>query len=286
MTTVNGALDAQKLAPSPSGVANLRNASAQLRLALLPPLQVKLAELRAAETVPSLARAAAAPWSVVATGALALLVLLGVQWHLAVRSRRRLNAGLLVATLLLVVGTVWVTGAAMRTATAAGQDGAAGRIAASDRAVGSAIDAHQAYDDELVWFGEDGTGATGDAAGTRFAGALSRIDDRVASDDPVRDTVADWRAAHQQVDTALDSPDPRNLARSSILGTVPGCGTAFATLASTLDERVETGRTEVSEALQEASTPLGGMIALSASLGVLVLAAAAAGLLARMKDYR
>jgi hypothetical protein len=285
-TTVNAALDAQRLGPSPSGVANLRSASYQLRFSYLPPLQVKLGDLRAAETAPALANAAAAPWNVVGTGVLAFVVLVGVQWHLAVRSRRRLNAGLVVATLLLVAGTATAVGAADRTADAAGPDGAAGRLTAADVAVSSAIDARQAYDDEIVWFGEDGTGATGDEAGSRFDGALSRIESRAAPGDQVRLMITAWRDAHRAVEATLGSPDPQGLGRASILGIGPGSGEAFNGLAAALDDRVRVARADAGESLDRAGAPLDGLVVVTVVLAIVIVGSAALGLRARMRDYR
>lgn len=91
----------------PLGAAYLRESSGMMREHLLPAAQ-QLFRAVSADLAAARQRAARFPWYAVPLGGLVVAALIGVQWHLARRTRRLLNPGLLVATATAVVSLVWL----------------------------------------------------------------------------------------------------------------------------------------------------------------------------------
>jgi hypothetical protein len=280
----------------PLGSAYLQEASGLMRQTLLPAAQQLFANAQR-RLVGAQHDASGFPWLVLALGVLALLALAWAQVLLTRRTRRLMNVGLAVASLVVVISLAW---------SAAALGVAGGRIETGDRE-GSALvsllaaarhSALQARADEALTLIARGSGAAfeddfgaafnglvgadgrGGLLGRASAQAPSAADREVI--DRARQQAGQWRSMHAQL-RALDNGGDHQRAVDMATGSVAA---VFGRLADAMSDALARTNDRVSRLASHGGRALTG---LSAALVVLTGAAVAAVLLGfrpRLKEYR
>lgn len=267
----------------PVGSAYLEEASTVLREDIVPALD----ELVAAEqgrVDGDLTAVRTATPLLIAIVVLALVVLVAVQVWVARRTRRTFNAGLVGATVALlviaVVGGSTLGGAASRTSRV--HDGPYAATVATSQAFALVNDARSMEAFTLIRRGsgaayEESFVANVDRARAALAGEGSRLDTTLAG------RLNEWVAAHEQV-RALDDAGDWDGAVALVTSTDPGASPAlFDALSAQLTAAVDTGSADVADGLRTSSAWVGWFLA---ALGVAGAVLAWTGLRPRREEYR
>ena len=215
---------------------------------------------------------------------LALVVLVGVQVWVARRTRRTFNAGLVAATVSLLVvavlGGATLGGAASRAARV--HDGPYAATVAASQAFALVNDARSMEAFTLIRRGsgaayEESFVTSVDQARAALTGNAARLDPTLP------DRLDAWTTAHADV-RALDDAGDWDAAVALVTSEEPTASPAlFDELSAGLTGAVDTGATEVADGLR----PLGAWTGwLLAALGVIGAVLAWTGLRARREEYR
>lgn len=284
----------------PLGAAYLREASGLMRQTILPAAQelyrAETARLSAAQDAVS-----AFPWGATLVGALLLAGLVTTQVYLARRTNRRINRGLLVATLAALVALGWMSAAtagAVDHINTGRHEGSAqvgllaeARIAALQARADEGLTLiargdGKAFDDDFVammtvLIGVDGTG-----------GLLARAHAR-APDDAARATVdtarkhaRQWLVIHQQVRTFDNGSQHLEAVRLATGTGRDSAASASSLLDAALAEGIADGGDRFDREAASAGGALRGADAVVGVLAVLLALAAAFGLYQRIAEYR
>ncbi|MDF0529802.1 hypothetical protein P0W64_09440 [Tsukamurella sp. 8F] len=285
---------ADNLQGLPVGAAYQREASHLMRGLLLPAAEslyrTQVAHLAADED-----SAGGFPWTEAAVGLILIAVLAAAQWFVWRRSRRRLNAGLTLATLAATLSLLWVLLASflvMSSVHSARADGSS----QTDVLTEARIDALQARADEtLTLVARDG-GAEYEkdytAAYSNGKGMLDRALS-IATDPHVtrevraaRDAQTQWNGAHEAIRSSDDGGD-YGAAVQRAIGTEPdGAASAFDKVDTSLSSAIAATSGAFERNVADAHDTLTGAVWGVIILAVLTAAAAVAGLWQRLKEYR
>jgi hypothetical protein len=272
---------ANNRAGRPIGVAYLSQSSELLQHSILPAAE-RLYRTQS-DAVMASQRSAGPPRAIIAGAVTVLGLLVLAQVFLARRSRRRLNPGLVLASVLMAVLAVWLTVAGLvstHAATGARTEGGE----PLDKAVTARILAQQARADEILGLLKRGSDTMSDI----------RFDERTAQmgwlldEHPVAgaaDALHGWMRSHEEIRGRLGAGDYSGavaIARDD----APQHSTAqFTQLDTTLSDEITRLRTRQRDGIAHAYTALNGLPAGAAAIGVLAALAVAAGVAPRLSEY-
>lgn len=273
----------------PVGAAYLREASALMRSDLLPNAQ---AVLRAqTDRLAADATASRGPRAALVVAGLAFAVLVPAQCFIARRVRRRFNVGLVAATALVAVTTIWAAAAAASASGATGD--ARSHRSSADALVTTDQAVLQAHGDELLSLaarGEDVGSYEADfqKAGARLSSLLAEDQSPGMAD--ARSGFHDWMTDHAALAQSASSPQPDNTANVKALaqatGTQPGTGTLFARIDGDVRDAIAAQEVAYRKAIEAVGSDLRGLATGSVVLITLAFAAAAFGMNQRLREYR
>jgi hypothetical protein len=280
----------------PVGAAYQREASNLMREELLPAAERlytdENAVLRADQD-----RAAGLPVVEVALGLGMLVLLFFAQRYLRRHTRRRLNAGLLVATGAAVVSLAWVllaTIGVMANVDASQEHGSE----QTDVLAKARIAALAARGDETLTLVARGSGKEFEenyqtvVEGLTGDGLLGQAE-RLATDDAVRDHVStaiaaqqDWHDVHGQIRELDDNGDSRAAVQLAIEPGDSGAAEKFDAVDNSLREAIVATTATFEDEVGQASNALTGTVIGVIVLALVAAAGAAAGIWQRLKEYR
>jgi hypothetical protein len=273
----------------PVGAAYLREASALMRSDLLPSAQGLLQGQT--DRLASDATASRGPRAALVVAGLASAVLVAAQLFVARRTRRRFNPGLLTATVLVAVVTIWAVVVAMAATSATDQ--ARTHRQSADALTTTDLAVLQAHGDELL-----SLAARGEDVGsyeTDFQTVSVRLNTLLSADQGpgVADARAGfqaWMTSHKALAQSSSSPQPDNTANVQALaqatGTQPGTGTLFARVDGDVGGAVAMQEAAYRTAIEAAGSDLRGLATGSAVLIAIAFAAGAFGMNQRLREYR
>lgn len=265
----------------PIGVAYLSQSSTLLQQSILPDAE-RLYRTQA-EAVTASERSAAPSRAVIAGAVLALGLLIVAQVVLARHSHRRLNPGLVLASLLMAVLTAWLTVAGLVSTHAA--DGARAEGGEPlDVAVTARILVQQARADEILGLLKRGSDTLSDIRfGERTAQVGWLLDKHPI--DGAQDALRDWMGAHDEIRSRLGSGDyPGAVAIARDDG--PQRSTAqFTRLDQALGDDITRLRERQRDGITRAYVALSALPAGAAAISVLAALAIAAGAAPRLSEY-
>ncbi len=282
----------------PLGGAYLREASALMRQTILPAAQ-ELFQAEATRLSDAQRAVARWPWTVTLLGLLLLGALVLTQRHLVRLTNRRLNRGMVLATVAALVAFGWLAAAASGAAghVSTGRDGSeqVGLLAEAR------ITALQARADEGLTliargdgkaFEQDFTVMMERLAGKDGKGGLLQRAHDATPDAEARAAVqraqrhaADWLSIHQQVRTLDDGSQHTEAVQLATVGDASAASAAGRLDAALAEGIAGSGRRFDREATS-AGDALGGADLAVALLALAVAAAAAFGLNQRIAEYR
>ncbi|MDQ3790224.1 MAG: hypothetical protein M3422_23650 [Actinomycetota bacterium] len=281
----------------PVGAAYQREASTLMRDTLLPAAE-RLYTDETAALRDDQDRAAGVPFVEVLLGAALLVLLFFAQRYVRRRTRRRLNVGLLAATVAAVVSLAWVliaTLGVMANVDASQENGSE----QTDVLAQARIAALAARGDETLTlvargngkeFEEHYTQVLGDLTGER---GLLGTAQALATDDAVRDRVSAaitaqeaWHEVHTTIRDADNNGDYVTAVELAIGSADDGAATHFDAVDNSLREAIAATTATFEDEVSQASNALTGTV-----IGVIVLALVAAagavtGIWQRLKEYR
>jgi hypothetical protein len=271
---------ANNRAGRPVGVAYLSGASALMQQSILPSAE-QLYRTQA-DAVASNERSAGPFRAVTAASLFMVGVLILAQVYLARRSNRRLNPGLVLASILMAVLAVWMTVAGLlsvRAATDARNKGAE----PLGTAVTARILAQQARADETLGLLKRDSATQSDSFDARTA-EVSRLLDRHPVDGAV-DALGGWMRSREEIRRKLaagDYPGAVIVARDD----GPQRPTAqFLRLDSVLRDEITRRRESQDDGIVRAYTALNLLEPGATALGVLAALAVTAGIWPRLNEY-
>lgn len=273
----------------PVGAAYLREASALMRSDLLPNAQ---AVLRGeTDRLASDAAASRGPRGALVVAGLAFAVLVAAQLFVARRTRRRFNLGLLTATVLVTVVTIWAVVVAMAASSATDQ--ARTHRQSSDALTTTDLAVLQAHGDELLSLAARGEDVGSYEADFRTVSA--RLNTLLSTDQgpgiaDARAGFQAWMTSHTALAQSSSSPQPDNTANLQALaqatGAQAGTGTLFTRVDGDVRGAVATEEAAYRAAIEAAGSDLRGLATGSAVLLVIAFAAGAFGMNQRLREYR
>jgi hypothetical protein len=281
----------------PVGAAYQREASNLMREELLPAAERlytdETATLRADQD-----RAAGLPIVEVLLGAVMLVLLFFAQRYLRRRTRRRVNAGLLVATGATVVSLVWVllaTIGVMANVNASQEHGSE----QTDVLAQARIAALAARGDETLTLVARGSGKEFEDHYREVVGRMVGNDGLLgqardlATDGAVLDDVdtaiaaqRDWHAVHGQIRQLDDNGDFLGAVNLAIGKGETGAAEKFDAVDNSLREAIASTTATFDDEVAQASNALTGTVIGVIVLALLAAAGAATGIWQRLKEYR
>jgi uncharacterized membrane protein YqjE len=281
----------------PAGPAHLAEASELMESSMLPVAE-SLQQRKARALSAAFDRTQSVPVAALVLAVVTLSCLVVLQIVVARRFRRVLNAGLLAATVLLVLGLGWWTVAGSGAGTSLGAAREHGR-AVNEALVPAQIAAlqarttegasllgratsDQAFEDRLQRLARNGGAGGALGASARLAtspDARVRIGEAVAA-------AADYRAAHQQVHRAAAEGRFADATQLALAEGAPGTSAAFDRLDAALVAAVGAERRAFAERMAAAAAWRWALPAGSVVCTLLVVGAAARGVGGRLREYR
>jgi hypothetical protein len=279
----------------PLGAAYLSQASTVLRRDMLPQART-LYDEESALVATSEGQAAEFPWLALVvvvplTGAL-IVVQVGLRRH----TRRSFNIGLLVATLVVVGGGIWLLVAASI------EGGAVDASRADDTTqtqvlAGALTDAQQARTDEALTLIARGAGTRFENDFTNQADCLGKALDDVVVTQPgiaakisdARATVTSWRNTHGAVHDADGAGDTNGAVAYVITlgpGGKPSTNGLAGRIGADLDQALDLVRIHSDDQIHDAREALAGAEVGFAVLMGIALVGAAAGMWPRIAEYQ
>jgi len=272
---------ANNRAGRPIGVAYLSESSVLMQQDILPSAE-RLYRTQSDAVIAS-GRSAGPSRAVIAAAVLVLVLLLFAQAWLARRSHRRLNPGLVVASVLMAVLAAWLTVAGLvstRAATGAMTEGGE----PLDRAVTARILAQQARADEILGLLKRGSDTLSDIRfDERTAQVGWLLDEHRA--DGAADALRGWVRSNGEIRRKLASGDyPGAVAIARDDG--PQDSTVqFTRLDNALRDDITRLRDRQRDGIAHTYTVLNLLPAGAAAIGVLAALAVAAGIAPRLSEY-
>jgi hypothetical protein len=272
---------ANNRAGRPIGVAYLSESSTLMRQYLLP-FSERLYRSQS-DAVISSERSAGPSRAVIAGAVLVLGLLVLAQASLARRSHRRLNPGLVLASVLMAVLAVWLTVAGLvstHAATAAGTEGGE----PLDTAVTARILAQQARADEILGLLKRGSDTLSDIRFDEWTAQLGWLLDEHRVDGAA-DALDGWVSSHDEIRRRLavgDYPGAVAIARDD---GPQHSAVQFTRLDTALRDDITRLRARQRDGIADAYTALNGLPVGAAAIGVLAALAVAAGFGPRLSEY-
>ncbi|MDF3339922.1 hypothetical protein P3H80_20970 [Mycolicibacterium septicum] len=265
----------------PIGVAYLSESSTLLQQSMLPDAE-RLYRTQA-EAVMASGRSAAAPPALIAGAALAVGLLLFAQVFVARRSRRRINPGLLLASVLMIALAVWLTVAGLVVTHAVNGARAAGGEPL-ESAVTARILVQQARADEILGLLKRGSDTLSDVRFEERTTQVGRILDRHAVNG-AQDALHGWKAAHSEIRGKLGSGDYPGAVAIARDDEMRGSTAQFTRLDQALGDDIARLRDRQRDGITRAYGALSALPAGAAAISVLAALAVAAGIAPRLSEY-
>ncbi|QTJ67002.1 hypothetical protein HYG77_16325 [Rhodococcus sp. ZPP] len=287
-TTLVATARANNRSGNPVGVAYLGDASALMQDTILPAAERLYIE-QSRSVADTQAHGARLPRAAFVVTAGLLIALVLAQVYLARKSKRRVNPGLVVASLLTATLLVWLAAAALVSTSAidrARSEGAQPLATITQ----SRILAQQARADETLALLQRGSDEQSEIDYEAHSSALADALGRLQSD--ARPEVADalaaldgWRAAHEMLQQRLAAGDYSG-ASALAIGSGEIASTArFAALDESLRTGIERFRTEELDGMAVAYRSLSLLAVGSMVIGVLCGFAVGGGIWPRLNEY-
>lgn len=269
------------------GAAYLDNASTLLRTEIRPDLATLIgrgdSRVRAALDDVGVSTRIAAPLLVT------LVLLLGVQVWLAIRTRRLLNPGLVVATIAVLVSGA-VTVALVRDAERTALDARDGPYSVATLMSGAQAAANDAKSHESLGLIQQGSGADREAevdrALDRAYAQIHEVNRRGGSGGSARATLDTWNQRHQSIRALDDAGDWDSAVAAATDGGPESANTAFAQFRRTAETEITSSTAQAKALLEEARSA--NSLALLVVVGGLAVTIGGAwwGLTRRLEEYR
>jgi hypothetical protein len=272
---------ANNRAGNPIGVAYLSESSALMQQSILPSAE-RLYRTQA-DGVETAGHAGGVSRVVIAGTVVVLGLLVGAQVFVARRTHRRLNPGLLVASVLVAALAVWLTVAGLlsaRAATVARTEGGQ----PLDTAVTARILAQQARADEILGLLRRGTDTQSDINFDERTAQLGRLLDNLRVDG-AQEALAGWVRSNDELRRRLaggDFPGAVAIARDE---GPQRAASEFTRLDSALGDEIARLRERQQEGLAHAYTALDVLPVGAAVIGIFAALAVAAGIGPRLNEY-
>lgn len=280
-TGVMGTARAANRDGRPIGVAYLSESSTLLQDSMLPDAE-RLYRTQA-HAVTAAGRSAAAPPLLVGGAVLVVGLLVIAQVYLARRSHRRLNPGLVLASVLMAALAVWLTVAGLVVLHAVNGARTEGGEPL-ESAVTARILVQQARADEILGLLKRGSDTFSDIRFEERTTQVGRILDAhtVAG---AQDALRGWRAAHAEIRGKLGAGDYPGAVAIARNDGPRGSTAQFARLDQTLGDDIARLRDRQSDGITRAYTALNALPADAAAISVLAALAVAAGVAPRLSEY-
>ena len=272
---------ANNRAGRPIGVAYLSESSALMQQDILPSAE-RLYQTQSDAVIAS-GRSAGTSRVVMAAAVLVLVVLLLAQASLARRSHRRLNPGLVVASVLMAVLAVWLTAAGLvstRAVTGARTEGGEPLNAA----VTARILAQQARADEILGLLKRGSDTLSEIKFDERTAQLGWLLDEHPVDGAA-DALRGWVRSNDQIRHKLASGDYPGAVAIARDDEPQDSTVQFTRLDTALRDDITRLRDRQREGIAHAYTALNLLPAGAAAIGVLSALAVAAGIAPRLSEY-
>lgn len=265
----------------PIGVAYLSESSTLMQQSILPDAE-RLYRTQA-DAVTASQRSAAPSYAVIAGAVLALGLLALAQIFLARHSHRRLNLGLVLASVLMVVLAVWLTVAGLVSTDAANGARTEGGEPL-DVAVTARILVQQARADEILGLLKRGSDTLADIRFDERAAQIGWLLDKHPVDG-ARDALRGWIDSHSEIRNKLvggDYPGAVAIARD---GGLQHSAAQFTRLDQALGDDITRLRDRQRDGITRSYAALSGLPAGAAAISVLAALAVAAGVAPRLSEY-
>ncbi len=272
---------ANNRAGRPIGVAYLSESSALMQQDILPSAE-RLYQTQSDAVIAS-GRSAGTSRVVIAAAALVLVVLLLAQASLARRSHRRLNPGLVVASVLMAMLAVWLTAAGLvstRAVTGAQTEGGE----PLNTAVTARILTQQARADEILGLLERGSDTLSDIKFDERTAQLGWLLDEHPVDGAA-DALRGWVRSNDQIRRKLASGDYPGAVAIARDDEPQDSTVQFTRLDTALRDDITRLRDRQRDGIAHAYTALNLLPAGAAAIGVLAALAVAAGIVPRLSEY-
>ena len=280
-TGITATARANNRAGRPIGVGYLSESSAQMQRSILPSAE-QLYRTHA-DAVLASGRSAGVSPAIIAAAVVVLALLVLAQVFLARRSRRRLNPGLVVASLLVAVLVGWLAVAGLLSARAATNARTHGGEPLGT-AVTARILAQQARADEILGLLKRGSDTRSDENFADRTNQLAGLLERQPVDGAAAALVS-WIQAHDEIRHRLSAGDyPAAVAIARDDG--PHHATPeFTRLDTALQDEITQLRAKQRDGITHAYTALNGLPFGAAAIGILAALAVAGGVGPRLSEY-
>lgn len=265
----------------PLGVAYLTESSTLLQQSILP--DAEQLYRNQAEAVMAAERSVSPSRAVIAAAVLALGMLVLAQVFLARRSRRRVNPGLVSASVLMMILAVWLAVAgsvSTRAANGARVDGGA----PLGVAVAARILVQQARADEILGLLNRGSDTASDI---RFEQRTAQVASLLAEHpvDGAQEALSGWIGAHDQIENKLGSGDYRGAVTIARDDGAQRSTAQFSRLDQALGDDIARLRDLQRTGITHAYVALSALPVGAAAISVLAALAVAAGVAPRLNEY-
>ncbi|MFD1815220.1 hypothetical protein [Rhodococcus gannanensis] len=276
----------------PVGSAYLSEASTMMQSTLLP-LAEQLHSVQSARVVRMQAEFATPPWPAIVLLMVTLVALVVAQLLLARWTRRRLNAGLILASVAVTASLVWLVVAGLVSAASTSRALDEGARPLSELTTGRIVTQQARADETLGLVRRDFTGRYDD----QFQQHLTDLDtllERVvqggmregADEVAVADrALEDWADAHDRLMALLDGGDWDG-AVSVAVGPAGESAIQYATADAYLTHAIGETRTALRSGVERAVTTLTGLATGAVGLAAIAVAGIAVGLWPRLREYQ
>lgn len=278
----------------PVGSAYLSEASNLMQTTLLP-LADQLHSVQAADVVRTQTAFATPPWPAITALFVAVVLLVLAQMLLARWTRRRLNTGLIVATLAVAVPLCWLVVAGIISAAATSRALDEGADPMKNLTAARILTQQARSDETLALVQRDFTGAF-DNRFRQHVAQLGAELDLAASDNPtaaVRDRIAaaraartTWTAAHNQVMGSLVRGDWAGATAVAVGDDPTGAAAGYAAVDTNLATAIELTRERLRDGVAHAVTILTGLMTGTLVCAGVAVVGIATGLWPRLREYR
>ncbi|WP_157050938.1 hypothetical protein [Rhodococcus sp. RD6.2] len=276
----------------PVGSAYLSEASSMMQSTLLP-LAEQLHTVQAARVVQMQAEFATPPWLAIALLMVTFVALVVAQLLLAKWTRRRLNAGLILASVAVAASLAWLVIAGLLSAASTARALDAGARPLAELTTGRIITQQARADETLGLVRRDFSGRYDEQFQQRLTdldallegvarGSLRAGADEVAVADRAQEA---WSEAHRRLMTLLDRGDWDG-AVSVAVGPAGGSAIQYATADAYLTHAIDETRSELRSGVARAVDTLTGLATGTIALAALAVAGIAAGLWPRLREYQ
>ncbi|WP_433604654.1 hypothetical protein [Prescottella agglutinans] len=293
-TAIVATARANSRAGNPIGVSYLNESSALMHDTMLPAaeqLYTRHADAQA-DTQRHLARP---PRAALALCLVALIALIIAQRYLARRSHRRVNPGMIAATVLMALLAIWLAIAGMVSTNASTHDTES--AATMDALVRARIQAQQARADETLALLRRDSDIQSEQEYAQHVADVTRILDELqgqtaptdAANAAVDDAVAalgDWEASHRDLRDRLGAGDYVGAVTIAVDGGPEDAAAQFTRLDDALRDGIDSLREEASGYTSRSWSSLSRLNVGGVTIGVLAGFAVAAGIWPRLSEYR